>query len=248
MTNGAIGEPVEGWLKELSALLGAPSGAVTRGKPVPSRVSADDAQLIWWRCSVGQPPVSVWIGASASDVAAVCGSSQTGDRSVEFGGFLDRASGITGEIAEEYPQAADYDTWRISTSGAGNKEEIEIFSVFIQTQSGLGQATAAALPGALPGYGTGALMDVELPLTLRFGSTRMPLQQLAGLGIGSVIEFDSALSDPVELMVNGRVIARGEAVVLQGCYALRISEIASPRERLFSAEQQSLSSQAVPSQ
>ena len=91
-------------------------------------------------------------------------------------------------------------------------------------------------------------MDVELPLTLRFGSTRMPLQQLAGLGVGSVIEFDGALNDPVELMVNGRVIARGEAVVLQGCYALRISEIASPRERLFSAESKAPAPRPTPGQ
>jgi flagellar motor switch protein FliN/FliY len=67
----------------------------------------------------------------------------------------------------------------------------------------------------------------------------MPLQELAGLSVGSVIEFDGALGDPVELVVNGRVIARGEAVVLKGCYALRISEIASRQERMFTADDKS---------
>jgi hypothetical protein len=47
------------------------------------------------------------------------------------------------------------------------------------------------------------------------------------------------MSDPVELLVNGRVVARGKAVVLQGCYALQIMEIASPQERLFSSDHNS---------
>ena len=81
------------------------------------------------------------------------------------------------------------------------------------------------------------LKDIELPVTLRFGTTRMTLQNLTGLNTGSVIEFDGGLNDPVEVLVNGRVIARGEAVIVQDSYAVRISEIASPPERIaFNSE------------
>jgi flagellar motor switch protein FliN len=76
------------------------------------------------------------------------------------------------------------------------------------------------------------LLDIELPVTLRFGSAQMALRDIAGLTTGSVIEFDRGVDDPVEVMVDGRVVARGEAVTVQGCYGVRISEVSSRRERL----------------
>jgi flagellar motor switch protein FliN/FliY len=78
------------------------------------------------------------------------------------------------------------------------------------------------------------LLDIELPVTLRFGRTQMLLGEVMALGSGSVIEFDRAVDEPVEVLVNGRVIARGETVMVQGNYAVRVSEIASRRERLDS--------------
>jgi len=79
------------------------------------------------------------------------------------------------------------------------------------------------------------LKDIELPVTLRFGRTRMPLESLVRLNTGSIIEFESAADEPVELLVNGRLIARGEAVIVQNCYGIRISEIAAPQARLLPA-------------
>jgi flagellar motor switch protein FliN/FliY len=77
------------------------------------------------------------------------------------------------------------------------------------------------------------LKDIELPVTLRFGSAQMSLRDLAGLSAGAVIELDRALSDRVEVLVGGNVIARGEPIVVHGIYGIRISEIASPQERLM---------------
>jgi flagellar motor switch protein FliN len=76
------------------------------------------------------------------------------------------------------------------------------------------------------------LLDIELPVTLRFGSTRMALEAVIGLNTGSVVEFDRRVTEPVEVLVNGRVVARGEAVMVQGNYGVRISEIASRGDRL----------------
>jgi flagellar motor switch protein FliN/FliY len=70
------------------------------------------------------------------------------------------------------------------------------------------------------------LMDMELPLLVRFGSTKMLLRDLLKLSAGSVIEFGRAPENPVEVLVNGKVVARGTAVVVQGNYGVRISEIA----------------------
>lgn len=78
------------------------------------------------------------------------------------------------------------------------------------------------------------LMDIELPVTLRFGRRQMSLDDILRLDSGSVVEFDRALDDPVEVLVNDRVVARGEAVTVQGHYGVRILEIASPHDRLDS--------------
>jgi flagellar motor switch protein FliN/FliY len=87
------------------------------------------------------------------------------------------------------------------------------------------------------------LKDIELQVTLRFGSAQMSLKDLAGLGSGAVIELDRALADPVEVLVGGYVIARGEPIVVRGIYGIRISEIASRQERLMTTSLHAASSE-----
>ncbi len=74
------------------------------------------------------------------------------------------------------------------------------------------------------------LMDMEMPLVIRFGTTKMLLGELLQLGAGSVIEFPRKPDDPVDILVNGRVVARGVVVVVGGNYGVRISEVASGRD------------------
>ena len=79
-----------------------------------------------------------------------------------------------------------------------------------------------------------ALMDVQLPVSIRFGETEMLLEDVVKLGVGSVIELNSGVDDPVELVVNGRCFARGEVVTVDGFYGIRITEITSVGERFGS--------------
>ena len=78
------------------------------------------------------------------------------------------------------------------------------------------------------------LMDVELDATLRFGERPMLLRDVLELGPGAVVELDRQIDEPVELLVGGKVIARGEVVVVDGNYGLRVTEMASAQERLDS--------------
>jgi flagellar motor switch protein FliN/FliY len=71
------------------------------------------------------------------------------------------------------------------------------------------------------------LMDMELPVMVRFGSTRMLLRDLLKLTAGSIIEFNRSQENPVEILVNKRVVARGSAIVVEGNYGVRIGEVAS---------------------
>jgi flagellar motor switch protein FliN/FliY len=72
------------------------------------------------------------------------------------------------------------------------------------------------------------VMDVELNVSLRFGQRQLPLREVLELASGSVIELDRLVDDPVELLLDGKVIARGEAVIVDGNYGLRVTEIPQP--------------------
>jgi flagellar motor switch protein FliN/FliY len=78
------------------------------------------------------------------------------------------------------------------------------------------------------------LMDVQLPVAIRFGETEMVLEEIVKLGVGSVIELNSGIDQPVELVVNNRILARGEVVTVDGFYGIRITEITSAGERFKS--------------
>jgi flagellar motor switch protein FliN/FliY len=72
------------------------------------------------------------------------------------------------------------------------------------------------------------VMDVELNVTLRFGQRQLTLREVLELTSGSVVELDRQVEEPVELILDGIVIARGEAVVIDGNYGLRVSEVSHP--------------------
>lgn len=74
------------------------------------------------------------------------------------------------------------------------------------------------------------LMGVKLPIRVLLGRTQLPLRDVVQLGSGAVIELDCSPDDHVEIMVNGRVIAHGEVVVVTGNYGVRITKIASHRD------------------
>ena len=82
--------------------------------------------------------------------------------------------------------------------------------------------------------GMNLLYDIDLDATLQFGSREMPLREILELGPGDVVELDRHVSEPVDLVVGDRIVARGEVVVVSGNFALRITEVAAPQLRLES--------------
>lgn len=76
------------------------------------------------------------------------------------------------------------------------------------------------------------LMDIELPIVIRVGTTEMPLKNVLKIGLGSIIQLNKTVDDPIDLLVNGKLVARGEVVVVDSNFALRITEIVSREERI----------------
>jgi flagellar motor switch protein FliN len=77
------------------------------------------------------------------------------------------------------------------------------------------------------------VMDVELNVSLRFGQRMLPLREVLELKSGSVIELDRMVDEPVELLLDGKLVARGEAVIVDGNYGLRVTEIPQAIETHF---------------
>ena len=78
------------------------------------------------------------------------------------------------------------------------------------------------------------LLDVELEAALRFGCCEMSLGEILELGPGDVMELDRQVSDPADLIVGDKIVARGDVVVINGNFGLRVTEVAEPQKRLES--------------
>ena len=87
-------------------------------------------------------------------------------------------------------------------------------------------------PALSPGFEL--LLDVELDASLRFGCREMPLGEILELGPGDVVQLDRHVADPVDLLVGDKIVARGEVVLVNGNFGLRVTEVASPKKRLES--------------
>jgi flagellar motor switch protein FliN/FliY len=82
--------------------------------------------------------------------------------------------------------------------------------------------------------GMDLLLDIELDASLRFGSREMPLGEVLELGPGDVVQLERHVTDPVDLIVGDKIVARGEVVLVNGNFGLRITEVAEPRKSLES--------------
>jgi flagellar motor switch protein FliN len=78
------------------------------------------------------------------------------------------------------------------------------------------------------------LLDVELEAALRFGCRELPLGEILELGPGDVVELDRHISDPVDLIVGDKIVARGEVVLVNGNFGMRVTDVAEPQKRLES--------------
>jgi flagellar motor switch protein FliN len=78
------------------------------------------------------------------------------------------------------------------------------------------------------------LMDVKLPVAIELGRTEMPIKDILALAAGSVVELNKLAGEPVDLLVNGRIVARGEVVVVDENFGLRVTSLISPEDRIKS--------------
>jgi flagellar motor switch protein FliN/FliY len=95
--------------------------------------------------------------------------------------------------------------------------------------SDLDKASAAQPPGNI-----GFILDIPIEITVQLGHTKMLINEMLKLGQGSVIEFSKLAGETLDVLANQRLIARGEVVVVDEKYGIRLTEIVSPTERIES--------------
>lgn len=125
--------------------------------------------------------------------------------------------------------------WLQLRGGASDPILIEVWfdQALVQRLQPRTEDTALPQPSAEDNTGPqiGMLMDVELAVTVRFGGRKMLLKDILDLCAGSVVELDQQIQEPVDLLLDGKLIARGDVVVVDGNYGLRVREIFSRAER-----------------
>lgn len=146
----------------------------------------------------------------------------------------------TSEDIRELVESLDAERWQAEGEDAPAVEVREAEAAREEVAAAAAPATAArawapadgaqgsrAVPGALD-----IVMDVPLEVTVELGRTHQRVRDVLELGPGAVIELNRMAGEPVDVLVNGRVVAKGEVVVIDEAFGVRITEILSPEQRL----------------
>jgi flagellar motor switch protein FliN/FliY len=260
MATGLIPHPralSDGFAEAFAALVGSAAGVMASVAPTQERVAAGwllEARLDGAAMGV----LTLGLGtADAERLAALVGGTArpAGDDELASAlrGICDQVvdalahqpltSGLT--LASGEPRhstqtpAGDLVSYRLTAT----EEWSPTVSVWAHVERAADAATAAASQPAAASWSESrsatpypanldVILDIDLPLSVRFGESEMTLDALTRLGPGSVIDLRRSPDDPVDVLVNGRLVARGEVVVVSGNYGVRILEVVSAADRM----------------
>lgn len=125
---------------------------------------------------------------------------------------------------EQAPQSFSEDNVSVQETAAGEQvKDVELGQLVEQAEPQGGSKTSLEL-----------IMDVDVPVSVELGRTEMPIGQILALGPGAIIELNKMASDPVDLFVNNTLIARGEVVVVDENFGMRITTVIDPKQRIKS--------------
>lgn len=128
------------------------------------------------------------------------------------------------------------DDWAAAMAEQGESEQADIDAVLAETES---QATAVAMdelnetaskPEGSPDLDV--ILDIPVRISMEVGNTEISIRNLLQLNQGSVIELDRLAGEPLDVLVNGTLIAHGEVVVVNEKFGIRMTDVISPSERI----------------
>ena len=219
-----------------------------------------DADFLWWEQRF-QPGADrrIWIGASPGGWQhigkAVLNAAEPSDqdpsalRETYLGILRQALSGVGGaisrELGSEISAAGGSEDKPNQAGGATFSFDVALGSTAVPVLTVFNDAwsqpaavepaseTAPPISAEPPRPNTiDLLLDVELPVSISFGRTQLPLKDVIKLTTGSIVELNRSVTEPVEVIVNNCVIARAEVVVVEGNFGIRIKQVVSRQERL----------------
>jgi flagellar motor switch protein FliN/FliY len=180
----------------------------------------------------------VWTdAASAAACATRVSPAETSPADDAIAAVLGSVLARLAALVEQTPEGAGLIAGEPASRKATAPDEAETVAVALEggvtvtfrVAAELTAATAAALPHPLSDSRLEAVLEVDLPLVVRFGRAVMQLRSVADLSPGAVVDMGRTPDEPVELLVGERLVARGEVVIVGGNYGVRITELTSGR-------------------
>ncbi|ODU08600.1 MAG: flagellar motor switch protein FliN [Rubrivivax sp. SCN 71-131] len=140
-------------------------------------------------------------------------------------------------MSEEDRMAAEWaaaleETKTAPTAGGGSSEvAASLESVAPAAFADFG-SSAAPMAGSPAGNDINMILDIPVQLTVELGRTRIPIKHILQLAQGSVVELETLAGEPMDVLVNGYLIAQGEVVVVNDKFGIRLTDIVTPSERM----------------
>jgi flagellar motor switch protein FliN/FliY len=240
------------WMDKLTAALASAFSALARHEAVLSVGTAPPAG--GWVAAfqgAGSAKGAAFLEFDGKDFEAVAAHILTDPSLVTEEALLDAVKEIGVLTASGFSQDPPFDRAALTLRSVGRtlNDAASGSGVLLRLHVGDGLGLTVRVWGELEGAGVrhgtagmavdaklDALLDIDLPLIVRFGMTDVPLRTAAALGPGSVIDLGRAPDDPVEVLVGNTVVARGEVVVVGGNYGVRVTALASTSERAQTVE------------
>jgi flagellar motor switch protein FliN/FliY len=181
-------------------------------------------------------PLAIWIDAQGAAATARKSLGLDRDPSTdEIQTLLATLLASAGDALRARPEAAAFAFGAPTFSTAAPPRDAQTFFLAVPNVASCQIAVGGSLP-PLPAAPPApvdprldAVLDVDLPLVVRFGRAVLPLRSIADLGPGSVIDMGRSPDEPVDLLVGERLIARGEVVIVGGHYGVRVTELMEGR-------------------
>lgn len=248
----------QGLAKALESMTGR-QFSITPERKSPSETSGDF--LVWTQVLSASPTACLWLvaprelwtmaGRMTLEAAGIdeVGDSECRSTWVEICGqaVAAVAAGLTGDIGREVtagrgtdqdrqPEALDWTVFAIRNQDG---EVFRLRGAWAPEIAALYDRPVSVEGAALPNDATVSktfdlLLDVALPVSVSFGKTSLQIREVLKLNTGSIVELNRLVSEPVDVIVNDCIIARGEVVVVDGNYGVRITNLASREDRLRS--------------
>jgi flagellar motor switch protein FliN/FliY len=194
-----------------------PTGAIAD----QSSVSLPDGELVritYEGTLGGVTPVRIFEFFESGVVsAALGGGAQAAPAAIASSGGEDMLSGLMAGAASERPPASG--AMQMGGLGGPSVQSVQF--------PGLTPAGSGSEQGNI-----GLLMDVYMEMTVELGRTRKLIKEILGMGEGTIIELDKLAGEPVDILVNHKLIAKGEVVVIDENFGVRVTEIVSPMDRM----------------